>query len=298
LAGVLEAPLEAGLSPFMAAEPSRGGPADPAEALSSLQDQVRRSLRDIARQASKTGSYALDTLFSLDSEMLKKAVAPVGKEASELIEKVVQGLNEKIKSLLQTAVRLLLQAYDWVLSLIGKDAEEEARQKVREWIEELRTSHKKKDDSADLAEQLVASLFATTTINEEVTKWAQESKASVESVNQAAEAVKTLSSGYAVKTARIQVFLKTIGAIPEGATAVVAALTAFNPPMAATVAGLLPTIEILRGAVTLGLIGYTLFAGYDHVDSGKAAFFNRFSVNIPDRVNGVRETVQKVLVVT
>jgi hypothetical protein len=298
LAGVLEAPLERGMAPFMDTEPSRGGPTDPAKAIASLQDQVRRSLRDISRQASKTSSNALDTLFSLDSAMLKKAIRPINKEISELAEKVAEGLNDKIKSLLRTAVRLLLQAYDWVLALIGKDREEQARKKVQEWIEELRSSHKKEDDTSDLAQDLISRLFATEVINGEVADWVKDSKAGAEAVNQASEAIQALSAGFAVKADQIQRFLKTIGAIPGAAAAAAGALAVINPAVSAAIAGFLPTIEVVRGAVTLGLMGYVLFAGYDHVDSGKANFFKRFSVDIPDRVSGVRETVQKALVVS
>ena len=58
---------------------------------------------------------------------------------------------------------------------------------------------------------------------------------------------------------------------------------------------LAPQLEIVLTAVTLGVLGYTLYTGYDHVDSGRVQFSQRFGVNIPDRVVGVRATVQKAL---
>jgi hypothetical protein len=295
LASILEAPLEEGLAPFMHIESSRL-PAVPEEALAQLQDQVRRSLKDISRQASKTSSQALDTLFSLDSEKLKKAIQPINKEISEVVEKLANFLNDKIKSLLRTAVRLLLQAYDWVLALIGKDAEEKARKKVQEWIEELRNSHKSNDDNPDLAEKLVSGLFATEMINTDVANWAKECKATTDATNQATDAVRVLSESFAVKADRTQRFLKTIEGIPGVVAMAGTALAAFNPGAGAAVAAALPTVEVLRGAVILGLMGYILFTGYDHVDSGKATFLKRYSVDIPDRVDGIRKTVQKVLV--
>ena len=291
LAGVLEQPL-----PAAAPQPARaGGAADPAAARLALQDQARRSLKDITRQAGKTSSLALDLLFSLDGETLKKVVAPLNKEISELVAKAAGLLNEKIKSLLQTAVRFLLQAYDWVLALIGKDAEQAARKKVQGWIEELRTSHQQTGDTPGLAEQLVGGLFATAAINTEVEGWVKTSQAAADQASQAAAAVKALAEAYAVKAERVKSFLKAVQSVPKAATAAVAGLTAVNPGLGASLAGLLPALELLRGAITLGLMGYTLFAGYDHVDSGQATFFKRFSVKIPDRVAGVRETVQKAL---
>jgi hypothetical protein len=58
----------------------------------------------------------------------------------------------------------------------------------------------------------------------------------------------------------------------------------------------LPYLQVLVAAVVLGLLGYTLFSGYDYVVNGSVNFFNRFQVHIPDRVDGVSATVQKALV--
>lgn len=58
----------------------------------------------------------------------------------------------------------------------------------------------------------------------------------------------------------------------------------------------LPYMQMFIAAVVLGLLGYTLFSGYEYVDSGSVNYFNRFQVHIPDRVEGVSATVQKVLV--
>jgi hypothetical protein len=55
-----------------------------------------------------------------------------------------------------------------------------------------------------------------------------------------------------------------------------------------------PQIQMLVAAVTLNLLGYVLYTGYDHVDSGRITSFNRFGINIPNRVEGVRETVQTI----
>jgi hypothetical protein len=52
-----------------------------------------------------------------------------------------------------------------------------------------------------------------------------------------------------------------------------------------------PPAQILVAGVTIGLLGYTVYTGYDHVDSGRLPF-------VPDRVEGVRETVQTALAVT
>jgi hypothetical protein len=296
LADFLENPIDAGLAPYLEEITARAAASgSKEEASKALQDQVRRSLRNISRAASQTGSLALDSLFELDAGMLKKAVGPVSKELSELMESIAGGINEKIKALLRSAFRLMLQAYDWVLNLIGKDAEQEARKKVQEWIEELRSSHEKKDDVPDLADQLVSTLFVTQKTLDELGEWLPATTASIEKLDEATNGVLSLADSFHAKTAWVQKFVKLLGSVPESIGTLAAALTIFNPGIAASIAGLLPAVEVVRGGVTMGLLGYTLYTGYDHVDSGRVTFFGRFGVNIPDRVTGVRELVQTTL---
>jgi hypothetical protein len=296
LADYLDKPLDAGLAPYLEETTARASASTSLEeARKALQDQARRSLRNISRAASQTSSLALDKLFELDAGMLKKALGPVSKELGDLMDKIASGINEKVKALLRSAFRLMLQAYDWVLNLIGKDAEAEARKKVQEWIEELRSSHEKEGDVPDLADQLVSTLFATQKTQDELVEWLKGATANAQKLDEVTQGVLNLADSFHAKVAWVQKFVKLLGAVPESITTLVAAVTLINPGIAGTIAGLLPTIEVVRGGVTMGLLGYTLFTGYDHVDSGRVTFYGRFGVNIPDRVTGVRELLETAL---
>lgn len=288
LATALETPLQDGIQPLIAVKARRGRlPATREAAGTALVEQVERSLRNITRQASRTCSSALDTLFSLDAEMLEKGVALVSKEIAEQLNRLLSGLATAVRKLVATAVRLLLQAYDLVLALLGKDTEAAARQKVMEWVEQLRNEHKQPGDEPGLAEGLVAGIFAASKIGEEVKEWVNKTKIQLEVLNQVSQDVGVLSEGFELKTKRVQETLKAVSTARGFARAGAVKL--------APLATALPYLEMLTAAVILGLMGYTLYTGYDHVDSGSATFFKRFSVKIPDRVEGVRETVQKAL---
>ncbi len=296
LADYLEQPLDAGLAPYLEETRARSTPsANFEEACKALQNQVQRSLRNISRAASKTSSLALDKLFELDPGMLKRALGPVSKELGELMDKIASGINEKVKALLRSAFRLMLQAYDWVLNLLGKETEAEARKKVQEWIEELRSSHEKEDDVPDLADQLVSTLFAIEATQKDLAEWLKGTKADAQKLDEITQSVLTLADSFHAKVAWVEKFVKLLGAVPESITTLVAAITLINPGIAGTIAGLLPAIEVVRGGITMGLLGYTLYSGYDHVDSGRVTFFGRFGVNIPDRVTGVRELLETAL---
>jgi hypothetical protein len=287
LAKVLETPLEEGMKPFVGFQTLRGageiGTINLDDARQALKDQVRRSLRSISRQASKTSSLGLDTLFSLDPTLLKQGVSMASQEVGELIEKVVKGFNELVKRLATSALRLLLQAYDWVLALLGQDAEATARKKVQEWIEELRQSHTQPGDEEDLASKLVDMLYATQQIQAELGQQIDEKGNSAQVLVVTADTIKTLGARYEAKASQMEGFFKAA----KGANSVLLALSAKFPSAAVGI----PIVA----AVVLGLIGYTLFSGYELADSGAVNFFDRFQIKIPDRVEGVSRTVKKAL---
>jgi len=287
LVGVLEAPLEEGMKPFIDVPVLRGGEKiegiDVDEARQALKDQVRRSLKAISRQAGKTSSLGLDTLLSLDPTLLKQGVSLASKEVGDVIEKLVKGFNELVKRLATSAMRLLLQAYDWVLALIGKDTEATARKKVHEWIEELRQSHTQAGDEEGLADKLVDMLFTTQKIQEELGRQIDEKGNDAPALATAAETIKSLGSRYEAKAGQMESFFKAA----KGANSLLLALSAKFPGAAAAI----PVVAV----VVLSLTGYTLFSGYDHVDTSSARFFDRFQINIPDRVEGVSGSVTKAL---
>jgi hypothetical protein len=57
----------------------------------------------------------------------------------------------------------------------------------------------------------------------------------------------------------------------------------------------LPQAQAVIAGLVAALLAYILFTGYDHVDSGRITFFNKFGVNIPDRVSGVHKTLETAL---
>lgn len=296
LATVLQQPLDRGLEPFIAGGAVRGQhPTDLEKARSALLAAATDSLDAIVYHSSKTSSLAFDALFKLDGKLISKAVAPASKEIAELVDSAVNSLNKKIRELLKNAVRFMLQAYDWVLALIGKDQEQSARKKVQEWIVELRASHQNPSDTPDLANALVRNIYLVGQVQPEVTGWITASQVGVEVFNQAADAVSDLGSGFEVKTQSVQKFLKALGAVPKVIATATAALSLAFPAAGASVASAMPAIEVVRAGITMGLLGYTVYAGYDHVDSGAINFFNKWQITIPDRVSGVRETVQQTL---
>ncbi len=281
LVSVLETPLETGMAPFVAESTARAAKSrDIPSACKALKDQVEFSLDTIVRQAARSSSRALDTLLSLDTSLLQQGVGLLNKDAAELLAKISSGLNDLLQRLSKAAMQLLLQAYDWILALIGKDTEKVARLKIKEWIDELRPDHKSPDDSPRLATELVKRVFNPDAVTVDLDERMAKTQAGLDGLNQTVEAVETIGANYEAKTKQAETFLKLVGAVK----------------MLPLPVDKLPYVQVAMAAVVLGLMGYVLYAGYDHVDTGKLAFFNKFNVNIPSRVTGIRSTLEKALV--
>jgi hypothetical protein len=274
---VLETPLEAGIQPslFSATRGEANRPSDPERAKTEFQEQVKSSLKSITKQTGKVGGHAMSSLLLMDAGLLVQGVSFVSKELGDWIDKVIAGATAVVKKLAVSALRLLMQAYDWILELLGKDVEESCRKQVKEWVDEL-----KKDGAGDdegLFDKLVNRIFTPDSINEEVSGWLATTRADIAALNQTSDAVRELANKYRVKTDKIDKLLKGIA-------------FARKAPFINT-----PQGQLLIAAITLSVLGYTIYLGYDHVDSGRVNFYNRFGVNIPDRVEGIRETAQKAL---
>ena len=74
-----------------------------------------------------------------------------------------------MKRTVTAAIRLLLQAYDWVLQVIGKDLEGKARQQIASWLEQLRPRPGEEEKS--LVGKLVDSVFGVASIRTDIDGW-------------------------------------------------------------------------------------------------------------------------------
>jgi hypothetical protein len=148
LVRVLEAPIDQPMQPPTTRLVTRSAASarimnqslDPEQAKTQLQDQVKNSVQSICTQAGKVGGRAAQTLVLIDPRALQQGAALISRDLSEGVEQLLSSVTAGIKRLVGGALRLLLQAYDWVLALLGKDVEQQARKQVADWLTDLKTN--------------------------------------------------------------------------------------------------------------------------------------------------------------
>jgi hypothetical protein len=245
-------------------------------AKTDLKSEAERSLRSISKQATRVSTEAVKALVATDPATLKKGLAGFSQDAADLVDKVVETVSVYVRKILQLAMRLLVQAHEWVLKILGKDLEKRARTQIGSWLENF---VKGEDKEATFAESLIETIFSVKGVKADADLWLNDTTAPAEQINNAAESIQSLAEKYKTKSETVEKFLKGIGLIKV-------------VPIVAKV----PQIQLLIAGVTACLLGYIIYTGYDHVDSGRVAFLDRFGVEIPDRVKGVRATLEAALV--
>ncbi len=253
-------------------------PEDQDSARVFLARESAASLRSISRQASKIGGEAAQTLLAFNPETLKLGASILGKDVVTWLEETVQSVMVVVRKVIASALELIAQAYDWVVRMLGKDLEDQAKAKVIAWLEDLKKDFAGKDGKT-LVEELVTRVFAIDAIQKDVLNWTSTTKAELGALHQATRDVQSLSQKYLQKSNQVSHFLQGIGLVR----------------MVPLPFLKLPQAQAVIAALVTALMAYVLYTGYDHVDSGKITFFNKFGVRIPDRVAGVHKTVETAL---
>jgi hypothetical protein len=153
---ILTTPQEAGMRALMEAElaASRSPlPRSLPAAKEALREAIEGALQDISADAARTGQTALGGLVTMQLSTVKEA-------ASVVLRELMARLSDGVSVLLRKAAQLVAQAIDKLLRVLGKEAQDEWRQKVAGWIEDLQ--------SGGLFSTLLGKLYETERIEREL----------------------------------------------------------------------------------------------------------------------------------
>jgi hypothetical protein len=281
LINILEAPIEGGIpSTLMKDSQVRAAeqrPKDLDRAKAELEEEVDFSLSAICEHTSAVGWKAATNLVLMDAAALRQGLEFVSKDAAELVDEIIAGVGSLMLRLVKTAIRLLAQVYNWIRALLGKEIEEEARQQVGEWLQELKQEQPAGKFAEGFFGQIVTKIYNPDRIQQDVKTWIGVTQVEVSRINQAAEVVENLAKKHEVRTKQIDRILTVIAFVKR--------IPAIKTPQG----------QVITAAVLLGVLVYAFYSGYDHIRDGRIVLNERFSFRIPDRVVGVHETVHKAL---
>jgi hypothetical protein len=273
------APSAASVSPETGAPAPQGAAMAPpamaarvTQAKQQLIQQAGQAVDAITNRACVTIEKTVVDLLAMDASVLYEGVRLVSKDAAEGLSQAAAALGAAAVRLTKSAIELVLQALDSILALLGGAAQ--ARAQVATWVKQLKMAS---GPTSGPVAQLVRQLFAPDAVKNDVTTWSNATAAPPEKIGQTASTVQALVPHYDTSAQWVERLVALVS--------FVRAIPVFKTPMGAVVVA----------AVLTGLMGYSIYNGYCHVDTGRITFNQRFGFEIPQRTQGIRATVMKTL---
>ena len=164
----MSVPASAGLAPFVPAMRGAGPlPQDALAAAELLRRSVTQANRAISRQVVDLGGeIAFDLVMQTRWAAVLDGASLLRGDAASKLEEVRKGLGGLVEQAAATAEKALLNVYDKVLTLLGKDMEDAARKQVRTWLEKI-----KEDGKIELLAELVDKFYRVDVFQGELEGW-------------------------------------------------------------------------------------------------------------------------------
>jgi hypothetical protein len=159
-------------------------------------------------------------------------------------------------------VKTLLNVYDKIMALLGKDVEDKIRKKIKEWLEKIKTGGK-----IELFESLVNKLYRLESLNKDLAGWMENTKAGKEIISKTAGEVSSMGDRFTVLINRMNKVEDVIG-------------------MARLIK--IPQLLAILAGIQVSLLGITVYSGYDYIGYRQHSFLNF--------TKGVAEIIQENLI--
>jgi hypothetical protein len=260
----MQTPISAGLGAVVtrARAGEEAQPTTLEAAQKALKEAVDLTTDAIVQRVNDNGNQlAVALVFQTEWAQVIEGVLLARAGIGEQLDKIKAGASKIVTRAVGVAERTLLNVYDKILALLGKDVGNKARKKVKEWLEKI-----EKEQKIEVLEALVAKLYQVEQFKQALEGWLSETTASVDKINETTGEVDLLSDKFIALAGKASSLGKAIGyakAIPIAAVLVVVV------------------------ALQVSLLTTLIYAGYDYIGFKQ--------VNFLDITKGVAQVVQENL---
>ncbi|MGC9350011.1 MAG: hypothetical protein ACP5JG_17865 [Anaerolineae bacterium] len=221
----------------------------PDQAKEALQQAASVTVSAIARHVQDLGGdIALNLVLNTEWTAVLEGATLLRKDIGEKLDRVKEGVSAFLEKAVTTATKTLLNVYDKILVLMGKDLEAEARKKVREWLEKL-----KEKESIEIFDAMVNRLYKVDLFEESLAGWLSATGVTVDVLNQTATDVTALSNKFALLIERMSA-LETVMVLAKGIK--------------------IPQVLLVISATQIALLAVVVYAGFDYIGGEAPGFLN------------------------
>ncbi len=246
----MEFPVPRGISPYIKVKRTALTP-------TATIDQAKAELQKLAitttgsisqRVLDFGGSVALNLISNTEWSAVINGAGLLGEEISKKLEAIKEGLGILLAKAVTAAVKTLLNVYDKIMALLGKDAEGKIRKQIREWLEKM-----KEEGKIELFDNLVSKLYRLDSFQKDLASWLEETEAEMEKINKTTGDVGTVVDKFAVLVSRMRMVENVIG------------LTKLIN---------IPQVLAILAGIQVGLLGVVVYSGYDYIGYKQDRFMN------------------------
>ena len=255
-------PLAQGLLSPARARRSAAADDSPVTAKAALKNAATVTTGAITQRVVEIGGdMAFNLVFNTEWGAVVESAGLLNKDIARLLEQIKTGAGAVLQRALVAAAKTLVNAYDKILALLGNDFEDQARQQIKTWLEDIKNQGK-----IELFDQLIGKLYRVSEFETQLDDWLAKSDAEVEPLNTATGTVTALSDKFIVLVSR----LTTVGDV--------VGLARFIK---------LPQVLVIVTGIRVALLAVLVYGGYDYLGYRVPRF--------PNLTKGIGEIVKEGL---
>ncbi|RPI24814.1 MAG: hypothetical protein EHM61_16075 [Acidobacteria bacterium] len=256
-------PAAEGLPVSRAARRGGAKPSTLQEALTQLQDSANITATAIAQRVKELGGdIAIDLALHTEWAAVTSAAGLFGKDLLEKLEALKKGAGAILSRILAVAAKTLYNAYLKIRALLGKDVEEQARNKVNEWLENIKEAGK-----IEIFDTLVEKFYGLESFKKALQGSLARSTAEIDSVNRTTDQVSSVGEKFAVLSARMSALANVVnlGKMIH-----------------------LPQVLLIIASIQVTLLAVVIYSGFDYIGYRAPRF--------PNLTKGVAELISEAVV--
>ncbi len=264
LDSTMASPVTKGLVTAGAVRAATAKPGSIEEAKKAVEKSVATTSGVISQHVQELGGdIAWNLVMQTSWASVVEGASLLNKDIANLLKKAKEGAGMLFARAVTVAAKTLVNVYNKIQALLGKEMEEQARNRVEEWLKQI-----KKDEKIDLFDQLVAKLYRVNGLKQEVEKTLAETDADIDTLDTTHQDIDALS-------AKFTALSKNMGLL---ASVLVLAKIVKIPQVLLVIAGL-----------QISLLAVVVVAGQDYIGYKQPRF--------PNLTKGVAEVVAENLAI-
>jgi hypothetical protein len=196
------------------------------------------------------GDLAFDLVFKTEWTAVIESAGLLSKDIANLLDRVKEGASALIQRVMTVATKTVLNVFDKILALLGNDVEDEARRRIKEWLEQIQKAGK-----IALFEQLVGKLYRVDQLQAVLPAWLEKTTAEMGKINATTTDISALSDKFTVLIGRLNTVGDVIG-------------------LAKFIQVQFPQVLVAVTAIRVVLLAVLVYAGYNYIGYQKPKFLN------------------------